>query len=370
MNQLKIRFYVQFDDPHIDFCPHGPLTHRWLPDDENDSIFLNTGHSDYELKIWFKRRGKTDSNYIRFSLNESDVDPSIISKQAVLDAGPLSSELTVKNIEQNKYDAVINNIKNDDYARFAKEVIRVIIPPLNNFLCSIRFKHGQYWIDEIRDFDARHGSLGSFCSRLSMKWSSDDGKNWNNFRPTDLMSSTSVYLGNNTSYIQDYLTKNDWDKLKSEMDNEFQSSLAKELCVKSWQYFDQGDVKHAIIEGITALEVCISEVIKQGLDRLNTTIDKIDDFKHSRLTTKLTVVCSLKPSITESELTDTIEVYNIRNKIVHDGEPASDFIQIQSKFKSLLNVISKLTMDQKFKFPSANPGNANMSEEEWKKFES
>ena len=369
MNQLKIRFIVRFEDHHIDFCPYGPLTHRWLPDGTNDSILLNVGHSDYELKIWFKRRGKTESGAIRFSLNDFEVDPDAMVRQGILDAGPMVSELIVKNIEQEKYDAVVNDIKNEHYVKFAKEIIRIIIPPLNNFLRLIRFKHGQYWIREINDFDSQHGSLGNFCNMLQMKWSNDDGKNWNDFHPTQLEQRAKIYLGDRRSYIKDYLTKTDWDKLKSEVQNDFHSSLAKELCVQSWQYFDQGDVKHAIIEGITALEVCISEVIKNGLDRLNTTIDKIDDFKHSRLLTKLTVICSLNTDIAESELIDAVEIYEIRNKIVHDGESAPEFFKIQPKLKSLLNVISKLTMNQTFKFPRTNAGNAHMSAEEWNKLE-
>jgi len=109
MNSLKILFGIRFEDPHIDFCPYGPLTHRWLPDDEKDSIALPVGHSDYELKIWFKRRGKTENNSIRFTLNEFDVDPKVIPKQAILEAGPMSGELLMKNIEDEKYNAVIKN---------------------------------------------------------------------------------------------------------------------------------------------------------------------------------------------------------------------------------------------------------------------
>lgn len=367
MNKLRISFSIRFDDHHIDFCPYGPLTHRWLPDGENDAILLNAGHSDYELKVWFKRRGKTDKNSIRFSLNEFNVDPSVISKQAILDAGPISGELVVKNIDPEKYNPVINNEQNEDYSKFANEIIRVIMPPLNNFLRILRFKHGQYWINEIEDFDSRSGSLGNYCNNMAMKWSNDDGEKWNDFQPTNLVMKATTYLGDRSSYVHDYLTKNDWNKISSEINNEFKSSLSKELCIRSWQYFDQGDIKHAIIESITALEVCISEIINQGLGRLNTTIEKIDDFKHSKLTTKLTVVCSLKPIITETELIHSIEIYEIRNKIVHDGQEPPEWIKTKSKFKSLLNLISKLTMNKEFKFPSTNSGNAFMSEEEWDK---
>jgi len=203
-----------------------------------------------------------------------------------------------------------------------------------------------------------------------MKWSNDEGMTWNDFKPTQLVMISKAYMGSKQNYIKDYLTKKDWEKLNLEVNAEFQYSLSKELCVKAWQHFDQKDIKHAIIEGVTALEVCISEIINQGLVRLNTTIDKIEDFKHSRLATKLTIVCSLKPIVTETELSHSIEIYNIRNKLVHEGEEPPEWGKIQPKFKSLLNTISKLTMDKKFKFPSANPGNACLSEEEWEKIES
>lgn len=366
MNSLRIRFIVGFHDNHIDFCPYGPLTHRWLPDGVNDSIQLNAGHSDYKLKIWFKRRGKTERNSIDFSLNDSNVDPSIIPNQAVLEAGPMSCELIVKNIDSKMYDAVINNIQNENYVKFANEIIKIIIPPLNNFLRILRFKHGQYWINEIENFDSRFGSLGNYCNNLNMKWSID-GEKWNEFEPTNKVMKATVFLGSKSSFVRDYLTKNDWNQISSEVNNEFISSLAKELCVKSWQYFDQGDIKHAIIESITALEVCISETINQGLGRLNTTIEKIDDFKHNKLITKLTIICSLKSIISEKELLDSIEIYEIRNKIVHDGKEPPSLVQIRLKFKSLLNLISKLTMNKEFKFPSTNAGNTFMSDEEWNK---
>ena len=120
MNSLKISFGIRFEDHRIDFCPNGPLTHRWLPDNKKDSIALSIGHSDYKLQIWFKRRGKTENNSIRFVLNEYDVDSSVISKQAILDAGPMSVELTVNNIEDEKYNAVIQNEQNEHYSKFAK----------------------------------------------------------------------------------------------------------------------------------------------------------------------------------------------------------------------------------------------------------
>ena len=367
MNSLRIRFIVRFEDHRIDFCPYGPLIHRWLPDGEKDAILLNAGNSDYELKIWFKRRGNTTDNFIQFALNEEDVVEAVIPKQAILEAGPMSGELLVKNINSDAYNDVINNQQNEGYSKFADEIIRVILPPLNNFLRILRFKHGQYWINEIEKFDSRTGSLGSYCNGLQMKWSNDNGKNWNDFEPTNLVMKAISMLGSKTSYVHDYLTKNDWEKIKSEVNIEFESSLAKELCINAWKYFDQKDIKHAIIEGVTALEVCISETVNKGLRRLNTEINDIDDFKHSKLETKLTVVCSLKLFVTETELNNAIEIYRIRNKIVHDGQQAPKWTDIQLKFKSLLNLISKLTMEKDFKFPSANAGNAYMSEEEWNK---
>jgi len=370
VNSLKILFGIRFEDHRIDFCPFGPLTHRWLPNNKDDSISLSVGHSDYELKIWFKRRGKTENNSIRFVLNEFDVDPEVISKQAILETGPMSGELLMKNIGDEEYNAVIKNEQNEHYSKLAKEIIRVITPPLNNFLRLIRFKHGQYWINEINEFNSQRGSLGNYCSNMSMKWSNDEGKTWNDFKPTELIMRATVYLGSKQNYINYYLTKNDWEKLGSEVNSKFQYSLSKELCVKAWQYFDQGDIKHAIIEGVTALEVCISETINQGLTRLNTTIEKIEDFKHSKLTTKLTVICSLKPIVIEMELNHSIEIYIIRNKLVHEGEEPPEMRIILPKFKSLLNTISKLTMDKEFKFPSTNHGNSYMSEEDWEKIES
>jgi len=368
MSSLKIRFVIRFDINEIKFSPNGPLTHRWLPDGQNDSITLNAGNTDYNLKIWFRQRGTIRNNEIVFSLNEFEVDPTLIPRQGVLDAGPMSGELSVKNIIDDEYNAVINNRADDQhYISFAKRIIDVLLPPVNNFIRILKLKHGQYWIEEIPKFDSRFQSLGSYCNSLGMKWSLVDAEDWNNFHPTGLIMIATVVVPTDLDYFHNYITRNDWDDIIQEKDDELKTSIARESMIKCWKLFDQGDNKHSIIEGITALESAIIEPLREGLTTLNLTYDKIEEFKKMKLPSKLTVICAMKKNITSTDLQHSLDIYEIRNKIVHDGEEPPE--KIYQKLKSLLNTISKLTLDKNFKFPNANHGNAIRNEDDWERLE-
>ena len=84
---LKFRINLELYELQTLNRNHGPLFHRWLPDGQQDSIVLDTGHPNSDLEVWFERRGFVDDGWIRFDYKRREVDPEIMSKQGVLDAG-------------------------------------------------------------------------------------------------------------------------------------------------------------------------------------------------------------------------------------------------------------------------------------------
>jgi hypothetical protein len=91
MATLLLKFGVLLENYNIEeFDRHkGPLFHRWLPDGEKDAILVDVPDPTAELKVWFERRGFVDDRWIRFDYSRPEIDPEIMERQAILDAGPL-----------------------------------------------------------------------------------------------------------------------------------------------------------------------------------------------------------------------------------------------------------------------------------------
>src|SRR5579872_4737380 len=169
MPTLFLRFGVYLKNHNIEFSPEGPLTHRWLPDGENDAISLDTGDSDFILKVWFKRRGYVSGSMIEYASDREEVDPTIIPKQGILEVGAMTGFLEVKNIVSDKFNAVTNNLIGDvNYVSLGKEIVKKIQPTIASFLRILRIRYGQYWLNDFLPFDSRNGSIGGYYNSLRM----------------------------------------------------------------------------------------------------------------------------------------------------------------------------------------------------------
>lgn len=163
-----------------------------------------------------------------------------------------------------------------------------------------------------------------------------------------------------------YLLEDEWENIGHQITLNNEIPFPLQYASQCWRFLDQGDVKRAVIEGITSLELTINHIIHEGLDNLEIGFEKIDDFtKNVKLQTKLMIVSGLKNNVTKKELDDALEIYSIRNKLVHEGkEPPQN---IEPKILNLINLISKLLFDFTSKFPSLNHPNAIVDEKMWEK---
>jgi hypothetical protein len=191
--------------------PHGPIFTRWLPNGRAEAIVLNHD-ANTKLELWFERRGYVESHgFIVFDYERREVDEGVMSRQLLLDAGPLGGVLELRNLNDAQLTAVTEN-KQDDaaYIALGKKVIMLISQPIRRMLTILRTNYGQYWIHPLEPWDYQEGSIGAYCARLGLSWSIDEEK-WHLFRP----NIAAFTFGWRASDLRDYLQESDWMELKS-----------------------------------------------------------------------------------------------------------------------------------------------------------
>jgi len=128
---VLLRFVINLKD-HRDtgfFGGNGPLFHRWLPNGEKDAIMLETGDENVELKIWFERLGYLDGSFIKFDKMRHEVEPEIMDKQGMLEAGPLQGSLKIGGIADQELQSMRKfKLGVEKYKVFGKKVIKLIYP--------------------------------------------------------------------------------------------------------------------------------------------------------------------------------------------------------------------------------------------------
>ena len=346
---------------------HGPLFHRWLPDGEKHAIVLDTGDSNAKLKVWFERFGFVDSSsgYIRFNYQRREVDPKIIPMQAILEAGPLIGILEIQGLSEEQLDPIQENKVGDSlYIAVGKEVVKkLIVPPVARFLDILRTNYGQYWIRKLERWDSRKESLGSYCrSQLRLKWSLDGGKTWKRFLPDRQEGRLTATIGRS---FREYLTEEDWGELAKAVGEKYEPSLAAFALSRTNQFLNQGNLKQALVEGVSALEIALDEFIRQKFHGANSLLGLMSPFYELRLPVKVTTVATISGKIPSQDIEHTIEAIDMRNRVIHEGWNPPD--NASQHLRGLLRTTAILLSGPQFRFPSANPGNALMPPEKWEK---
>lgn len=349
---------------------HGPLFHRWLPDGKKDSIAIDVGHPNYDLKIWFVRRGFVKNGFIEFDSQRNEVDSEIVPKQAVLYAGPLMGLLKIEKLTDAEVQPIREKkIGDDQYVLFGRRIIKLLFPHLHRFINILRTNYGQYWLPELENWDSRTSSLGNYCARyLNLEWSVDGGKNWARFEPNS-SGNAIIRLDNPMNKdCRKYLTKEDWQELSKVVQEKFEPSFAASMLAQAHQSFDQGNLKYAFVEAATALELVINEIIHTELQD-SSHFGKTQKFRelppHVKMLTAL-VLRGFKP-MSAQDVEQAIKAIDMRRKVVHEGQTPPGTEDTSTKITALLRIIAELLPGPKFKFPSANHGNAVKTQGEWEK---
>ncbi|MEM3648523.1 MAG: hypothetical protein QW506_05095 [Thermoproteota archaeon] len=362
MPTLLLRFTIILEDYSLQTVSrnYGPLFHRWLPDGEKDAIVLDTNDSNAKLKVWFERRGFVDNGWIKFDYARREVDPEIIPMQAILDAGPLEGLLEIQELSEEQVAPLRENKTGDElYIALGKRVVeKLIFPPVSRFLNILRTSYGQHWIRKLEKWDSRKESLGNYCDmELNLKWSLDGGKAWKPFIPDARIQRVTVRVMG-PSEFSEYLTEEDWKELAKLTQERFEPSFAAFVLVQAHQFFDQGNLKHAFIEGVSALELALNEFIRQKLHGSDSLLGAVSKFQELPLRVQVITVAAILGCPLQ-DIEHTIKAIETRNKIVHEGWNPPDDAKVE--LSGLLKTVALLLPGSRFKFPSANPSNMIMS---------
>src|SRR6266850_5531927 len=71
----------------------GPLFHRFVPNGQNDAVFLTPEGDPHEIRVWFERAAKQEQGVLKWERNGSEFDEGIMRRQAKLEGGPLQGEM-------------------------------------------------------------------------------------------------------------------------------------------------------------------------------------------------------------------------------------------------------------------------------------
>lgn len=363
MVSILFSFQVPLEDYSMDFGHKGPLFHRWIPNGKEDALSLDTRVPYTSLKIWFERRGYVRNGCIEFDSKRKEVDESVMEKQGVLEGGRLFGSLQIDEIVDEQLESLKQNkIGDEHYKELGKKFAKAIYEPISQFLYFLRIRYGQYWIRDIKKWNSSEESIGNYCRFFFIQWSDDGGKSWNEFKPDNEHRTVIAIMSSIKELRNSFLNKDDWGNIPEIIKKYQHHSIAEISLARAHQYLDQDDLRHAIIEGTTAVELATSEFFNMKLNEDSKIKDELGGFWGISVSAQL-VVIGITLGIPEQKIQDTIEVVNTRHKIVHEGMEPDD--KITQKIRTLLETTSMLLGEPKFRFPSSNPGNAIMTNEKW-----
>lgn len=105
----------------------------------------------------------------------------------------------------------------------------------------LRTAYGQYWLRSLNQWDSRHESLGSYCQKIQLEYSLDEGKTWNKFTPDKSIARITATLRTDEDFIQ-YLTEKDWREVEKVIQEHYQPSLASQILSRAQEFVDQGNL--------------------------------------------------------------------------------------------------------------------------------
>jgi len=332
--------------------PAGVLFHKWLPDGEKDAICL-IDQGNIKLHVLFERRGFLDKDEIKYSdEKKEELKENVIRRHAKLESGPLFIKLVYpiglndekkiigRDVESKtaKYD------KLNDYDDLGKNIYKLIYSKLSVLVYTLKYKFGQFWIEDFPSLDSTSQSLGSYFSGLQAKCIIK-GKKYR-FLP----NSPIVFLVSKISKDDEFLkfiTEDNWRSLQKK---EFiKENTGREYLVKSYDSYINNDLRNAFLEGCIALELVISNLFVKFCQ------EKLDSFFDMPRKVQLCIVANLVlPDLTESIITNSCKAIDIRNSIMHKGYVPNS--RDSKYYIDLINVVIKLLRDGEIKLPNKHLG--------------
>jgi hypothetical protein len=362
LKKILIKFRIDLSSHDDD--NEGAIFHRWLPDGEKNLITLSVDNPNAKLKVWFERFGFTDDSFVRFNPSRREVDLKIMGKQGCLYSGPLNGLLELDKIPDDIAAAIGASRKGDEkYIKFTKNVIKnIIYEPLHNFIEMLRIRMGQYWLHQMPKFDSRTQSLGYYAgSVLGMKWRFSRGRKWKVLDPDGPETTKATFRVGPPPDYEQYMNKRDWESLSN---IDYTQTNGDLFIIRAHRLCDEGDVRLAFIEGVTALELSIHNFIRKRVVKKEI-LESTNSFNNLPLRSQLAILCAAVDEIPEQQIELAIKAIEIRNDIVHEGFVPGD--ANKPELYVLLRIASIFSNDSVLKFPSNRFHLTTAPEEIWEK---
>lgn len=372
----------------------GPLFHRWIPQGEEDAVSLDTGHTDYSLKVWFERKD------FATGLGEEQAP---ISDYGALDAGPLKGKLEIENLSNNYVRAIRESeidttttlevhrssestekeeagptkeeeTSEEEYFELGKKLYKnFLYPCITRFINVLRIDYGQYWIQEMPEWDSREMTLGHYYqNQLFAHWSLDGGESWNYFCPNEARAIINSTF--NEEEYQKFITKEDWESIPdkaNQREGDGYKTTGEELLIETHQLTDTGKYKLAFIRGVTLLEVVTEKRVKPRLEKYSSEIEaslSVREIKSNLggLQYLVAIIATPLENTTKSKIEKALRAIDTRNKIVHKDRSVPNDSESKEQLSALLDVAKSIMSREKIKLPQyLKPGSFAQSEWEY-----
>jgi hypothetical protein len=342
----------------------GPLFHRFLPDGKNDAVVLTPEGAPHEIRVWFARNAKKVDGFLKWDRDGSDFDENIMRRQGVLEGGPLRGEMLMPDVSQNELTSLLRNPKalnekfgqdtpdDPNYIALGKRVIAVLQPRLSNFVSTLRNQYGQYWLEELRPWDSRRSTLGTYCSsNLGLQWWNDVSSDWRRFLPTNSGAMITVQRPPGRGEGE-YLTELDWRRFQRThcLDD---VSTELQLLGNATRALDFGEYRQAFIEVMSALELVIARRLSSGSDL---TKRAIQSFLDRETQSAQVAVVLLATGADDAEIEQALCGLKVRNRVAHEGYLPTSVEA--GELRPLVKTIQRLAGLEELKTPAFTTGNS------------
>ncbi len=352
MSTIEIRFAVDFSGRNGVEDSSGPLFFRFLPDGEADAIEVPIGNEAYSLSLWFERRGYVDHRgLIVWDAKRREVTADLVSRQGILQGGPLFGRLQVNNVTDAELKALrADLVGHSEYEAFAKRCLDIIVPHSSRLIKILRDTYGQYWIPELHTWDSRTVTLGAYCrNTLQMRWRESADDTYRDLIPTQ--PNFTIRLEADDWDNPQYISVSDWHDMHKLMAQKFEPPLASSVTARANELLEGGNIRHAIIEAVTAIEIAIAGV----MTRAEVDKNELNFFWSTGLQNRLMIVAAARGDLDRKSLDKLLEIIDLRNKIVHEGRSATEMSR--PLVRLVLRALQCWIDGPLPKFPRASHGN-------------
>lgn len=334
--------------------PAGILFHKWLPNNRKDGICL-FDQENIKLNVWFERRGFLDKNGgIKYSDDKTkmvDLEESAFKRNAKLESGPLFIDLVypVDKVDEKMIIARNAEIKvgkynnSNDYKALGRNIYNLLFDKISALTYTLKYKFGQFWIDDFPHWNGATDSLGHYFSMLQAECSIDGI--WYKFIPNHPIITIAVKMVDEKEFLE-LISESDWQSLKKK--NFLKRNPAYEYLVKSIHLRDNGELRDAYIDACITLELVMSSLF------IKFTNEKLKCFFDMPRKAQLCVIANLVlKKFPKSIITNACKAIDKRNDIIHEGYKPKN--SDEKYYSSLIEVIKEL-LDCDIKTPRKNIG--------------